>query len=54
MALSGGEYGDLAGKAMQLCGLQFVYDFARSKVDEALHRSDAPDDAGGEVDPTFA
>ena len=37
VALAGGEFGDLAGKAMQLCGLQFVHDFARGKIDEALH-----------------
>ena len=29
VALSGGEFADLAGKAMQLCGLQVVHDFAR-------------------------
>ena len=56
VALSGGEYGDLAGKAMQLCGLQFVHDFARSKIDEALHPKTLTEAAneGGEVDPTFA
>ena len=56
VALSGGEYGDLAGKAMQLCGLQFVHDFARSKIDEALQTTTLTEAAneGGEVDPTIA
>ena len=57
VALSGGEYSDLAEKAMQLCGLQFVYDFARGKVDEVLHNSTTLTEAaneGGEVDPTSA
>ena len=57
VGLSGGEFGDLAEKAMQLCGLQFVYDFARRKIDEAMQ--DAPEptlteaaNEGGQVDPT--
>ena len=56
IGLSGGEFGDLAEKAMQLCGLQFVYDFARRKIDEAME--DAPESTpteaaaeGGQVDP---
>ena len=52
LALSGGDFGDLAGKAMQLCGLQVVHDFARSKVDEALNATDEQPASGGEVDPT--
>ena len=60
VALAGGEYGDLAEKAMQLCGLQFVFDFARVKVDEALDTTPKTTtlteaaNRGGEVDPTFA
>ena len=56
VALSGGEFGELAEKAMHLCGLKFVYDFARSKVDEAMHDpmtlTEAADE-GGRLDPTI-
>ena len=53
VALSGGEFGDLSEKAMHLCGLQFIYEFSRGKVDEALQAPDEPDNSGGELDPTI-
>ena len=54
VALSGGEYGDLAEKAMQLCGLELVLKFARGKIDEAMNATDEKPDSDGEVDPTSA
>ena len=53
VALAGGEFSTLAEKAMHLCGLQFVFDFSRGKVDEALHATDEKPDSGGELDPTI-
>ena len=50
VALSGGDNGNLAEKAMELCGFEFVVDFARNKIDEAIQGAD-PD---GQVDPTSA
>ena len=58
VALSGGEFCPLAEKAMDLCGLQFIYEFSRGKVEEALGEPGATltesDSEGGTADPTFA
>ena len=57
VALSGGEFCTLAEKAMHLCGLQFIFEFSRGKVDEALSGEGATlteaANEGGEVDPTI-
>ena len=60
VALSGGEFCTLAEKAMHLCGLQFIFEFSRGKVDEALSGegagatlTEAAANEGGEVDPTI-
>ena len=58
VALSGGEFCTLAEKAMHLCGLQFILDFSRGRVNEALSgqavtTTEAANE-GGELDPTSA
>ena len=50
VALSGGDNGELAEKAMELCGFEYVVDYTRNKIDEVIQGVDS----GSQVDPTSA
>ena len=60
MALSGGEDSQLTMKAVELCGLKVIFDFAQSKMAEAIDKASGEPvktnshDAGGDLDPTTA